>query len=45
VKLTELLNAELDREVPRSRRALEVPSGGYDWKPVYQARSLLAVAP
>jgi uncharacterized damage-inducible protein DinB len=34
VKLTELLIAELDREVPRSRRALaEVPAGKYDWKP------------
>ena len=34
MKLTELLLAELDREVPRSRRALaEVPAGKYDWKP------------
>lgn len=34
MKLTELLIAELDREVPRSRRALqEVPPGKYDWKP------------
>ena len=34
MKLTELLIAELDREVPRSRRALaEVPAGKYDWKP------------
>ena len=34
MKLTELLIAELDREVPRSRRALqEVPGGKYDWKP------------
>jgi uncharacterized damage-inducible protein DinB len=34
MKLTELLLAELDREVPRSRRALqEVPAGHYDWKP------------
>jgi uncharacterized damage-inducible protein DinB len=34
VKLTELLLAELDREVPRSRRALqEAPAGKYDWKP------------
>ena len=34
MKVTELLIAELDREVPRSRRALEeVPSGKYDWKP------------
>jgi uncharacterized damage-inducible protein DinB len=34
MKLTELLLAELEREVPRSRRALEeVPPGKYDWKP------------
>jgi len=34
MKLTELLRAELDREVDRSRRALEqVPEGKYDWKP------------
>ena len=34
MKLTELLLAELDREVPRSRRALqEVPAGKFDWKP------------
>ncbi len=34
MKLTELLLSELDREVPRSRRALqEVPAGKYDWKP------------
>jgi len=34
MKLTELLLAELDREVPRSRRALaEAPSGKFDWKP------------
>jgi uncharacterized damage-inducible protein DinB len=34
MKLTELLVAELDREVPRSRRVLaEVPAGNYDWKP------------
>jgi uncharacterized damage-inducible protein DinB len=32
--LTELLLAELDREVPRSRRVLqEIPSGNFDWKP------------
>lgn len=32
--LAEMLLAELDREVPRSRRALEmVPSDRYDWKP------------
>ena len=34
MKLTEMLLAELDREAPRSRRALEqVPAGKYDWKP------------
>jgi uncharacterized damage-inducible protein DinB len=34
MKLTELLLAELDREVDRSRKALEqVPEGKYDWKP------------
>ncbi len=32
--LTEFLLAELEREVPRSRRALEqVPEGHYDWRP------------
>ncbi len=34
MKLTEYLLAELDREVGRSRHALEqVPEGKYDWKP------------
>ena len=34
MKLTEFFLAELDREVDRSRRALEqVPDGKYDWKP------------
>jgi uncharacterized damage-inducible protein DinB len=34
MKLTELFLSELDREVGRSRRALEqVPEGKYDWKP------------
>jgi uncharacterized damage-inducible protein DinB len=34
MKLTEFLLAELDREVERSRRALqESPEGKYDWKP------------
>ncbi len=34
MKLTEFLQAEVDREVERSRRALEqVPEGKYDWKP------------
>jgi uncharacterized damage-inducible protein DinB len=34
MELTELFLAELDREVGRSRRALEqVPDGKHDWKP------------
>jgi len=34
MKLTEFLLGELDREVARSRKALEeVPEGKYDWKP------------
>jgi uncharacterized damage-inducible protein DinB len=34
MELTELFLTELDREVPRSRRALEqVPEGKHDWKP------------
>jgi uncharacterized damage-inducible protein DinB len=34
MKLTELFLSELDREVDRTRRALEqVPEGKYDWKP------------
>jgi len=34
MKLTELLQAELDREVERSRRALEqAPADQFDWKP------------
>jgi uncharacterized damage-inducible protein DinB len=34
MKQTEFFLAELDREVKRSRRALEqVPEGKYDWKP------------
>lgn len=34
MKLTELLMGELDREVERSRKALEqVPEGQFDWKP------------
>jgi uncharacterized damage-inducible protein DinB len=34
MKLTELFLAELDREAPRTRRALEhVPLGRDDWKP------------
>jgi uncharacterized damage-inducible protein DinB len=34
MKLTDYLLAEVDREVERSRRALEqVPAGKFDWKP------------
>lgn len=34
MKLTDYLRAELDREVERSRAALEqVPEGKYEWKP------------
>lgn len=34
MKLTEFFLAEFEREVDRSRRALEqVPTGKYDWKP------------
>jgi uncharacterized damage-inducible protein DinB len=34
MKLTEFLRAELDREVERSRKAIEqVPDGNYQWKP------------
>jgi uncharacterized damage-inducible protein DinB len=34
MKLTELFLAELDREIPKSRKALEqVPEGKGDWKP------------
>src|ERR1043166_8173964 len=34
MKLTEFLREELDREVERSRKALEqVPDGQYQWKP------------
>src|SRR5204863_6110359 len=34
MKLQEFLRAEMDREIERSRRALEqAPEGKYDWKP------------
>jgi uncharacterized damage-inducible protein DinB len=34
MQMTDLFLAELDREAPRSKRALEqVPEGQYDWKP------------
>jgi hypothetical protein len=39
--LTDLFLAELDREVPRSRKALEhVPEGKADWKPHARSMSL-----
>jgi len=39
MKLTELLLAELDREVERSRRTLEqAPEGKHDWKPACDRR-------
>jgi uncharacterized damage-inducible protein DinB len=45
MKLTDLLLAELDREVPRSRRALqEVPAGHYDFKPHDKSMIFGAVA-
>ena len=34
MKLKDFLRVEMDREIERSRRALEqVPAGKYDWKP------------
>ena len=34
MKLTDLFLADLEREVPATRRVLErVPDGSYDWKP------------
>jgi hypothetical protein len=34
MKMTEMLLAELEREIPASRRVLErVPDGHADWKP------------
>jgi uncharacterized damage-inducible protein DinB len=34
MKLTEIFLADLEREIPASRRVLErVPDGSYDWKP------------
>jgi uncharacterized damage-inducible protein DinB len=41
MKMTELLLAELDREAPRTRRALEqVPLGRDDWKPHEKSMAL-----
>jgi uncharacterized damage-inducible protein DinB len=43
--MTELLVAELDREAPRTRRALEqVPSGHDDWKPHQKSMPLARLA-
>lgn len=45
MKLTELFLAELDREAPRTRRALEqVPSGRDDWKPHQKSMPLARLA-
>jgi uncharacterized damage-inducible protein DinB len=43
--MTELLLAELDREAPRTRRALEqVPPGHDDWKPHQKSMPLARLA-
>ena len=45
MKLTELFIAELDREAPRTRRALEqVPVGRDDWKPHEKSMPLARLA-
>ena len=45
MKLTELLLAELEREAPRTRRALEqVPAGRDDWKPHDKSMPLARLA-
>jgi uncharacterized damage-inducible protein DinB len=45
MKLTELFLAELDREAPRTRRALEqVPTGRDDWKPHPKSMPLARLA-
>jgi len=45
MKLTELFLAELDREAPRTRRALEqVPTGRDDWKPHAKSMPLARLA-
>jgi uncharacterized damage-inducible protein DinB len=45
MKLTELFLAELDREAPRTRRALsEVPQGQDDWAPHAKSMSLSRLA-
>jgi uncharacterized damage-inducible protein DinB len=45
MKLTELFLAELEREAPRTRRALEqVPAGRDDWKPHEKSMPLARLA-
>src|SRR5262252_3919364 len=45
MKLTELFLAELDREAPKTRRALEqVPQGKDDWKPHPKSMPLARLA-
>ena len=45
MKLTELFISELDREGPRTRRALEqVPTGRDDWKPHPKSMPLARLA-
>ena len=45
MRLTELFTAELDREGPRTRRALEsVPRGRDDWKPHSKSMPLARLA-
>ena len=45
MKLTELFLAELDREAPRTRKALQyVPSGRDDWKPHPKSMPLARLA-
>ena len=45
MKMTELFLAELDREAPRTRRALQnVPTGRDDWKPHAKSMPLARLA-
>ena len=45
MELTTFFTAELDREVERSRRALQnVPPGKYDWKPHDKSMALVRLA-
>jgi len=44
MRLTELIAADLEREAPLTRRALErVPDGRNDWKPHEKSMPLWAV--